>query len=76
MCFFSFVLINKTDLFLQIELFRPYGNLLVIVRIGNIESQVGAANFVFVVCQSIEMAKAIVHDHENLLKTQKKLMLK
>ncbi|CAF3715104.1 unnamed protein product [Rotaria socialis] len=52
------------------ELFRPYGSLL-LVRIGNTGSQVGAANFAFVVCQSIEMAKAIVADHENLLKTQK-----
>ncbi|CAF2680832.1 unnamed protein product [Rotaria sp. Silwood2] len=52
------------------ELFRPYGTLL-LVRIGNTGSQVGAANFAFVVCQSIEMAKAIVADHENLLKTQK-----
>ncbi|CAF1201368.1 unnamed protein product [Adineta steineri] len=52
------------------ELFRPYGSLL-LVRIGNTGSQVGAANFAFVVCQSIEMAKAIVTDHENLMKTQK-----
>ncbi|CAF4331061.1 unnamed protein product, partial [Adineta steineri] len=51
------------------ELFRPYGRLL-LVRIGNTGSQVGAANFAFVVCQSIEMAKAIVADHENLLKNQ------
>ncbi|CAF3511872.1 unnamed protein product [Rotaria sp. Silwood1] len=49
------------------ELFRPYGRLL-LIRIGNTGSQIGAANFAFVVCQSIEMAKAIVADHENLLK--------
>ncbi|CAF1267709.1 unnamed protein product [Rotaria sordida] len=49
------------------ELFRTYGRLL-LVRIGNTGSQIGAANFAFVVCQSIEMAKAIVVDHENLLK--------
>ena len=49
-------------------LFRPYGSLL-LVRIGNTGSQVGAANFAFVVCQSIEMAKAIVADHETFLKT-------
>lgn len=30
----------------------------------------GAANFAFIVCQSIEMAKAIVADHDNLLKNQ------
>ncbi|CAF4729819.1 unnamed protein product [Rotaria sp. Silwood1] len=52
------------------ELFRPYGSLL-LVRIGNTGSQVGAANFAFVVCQSIEMAKAVVADHDNLLKTHK-----
>ncbi|UJR07756.1 hypothetical protein I4U23_012040 [Adineta vaga] len=51
-------------------LFRPYGSLL-LVRIGNTGSQVGAANFAFVVCQSIEMAKAIVADHDTLLKSQK-----
>ncbi|CAF2535759.1 unnamed protein product [Rotaria sp. Silwood2] len=44
---------------------------LLLVRIVNAGSQVGAANFAFVVCQSIEMAKALVADHENLLKTQK-----
>lgn len=48
------------------ELFRPYGNLL-LVRIGNTGSQVGAANFAFVVCQSIEMAQAVVADHEKFL---------
>ncbi|CAF3136453.1 unnamed protein product [Rotaria socialis] len=52
------------------ELFRPYGRLL-LVRIGNTGSQVGAANFAFVVCQSIEMAKAIVSDRESLLKSQR-----
>ncbi|CAF1582254.1 unnamed protein product [Adineta ricciae] len=52
------------------ELFRPYGRLL-LVRIGNTGSQVGAANFAFVVCESIEMAKAIVADHDTLLKNQK-----
>ena len=31
----------------------------------------GAANFAFVVCQSIEMAQAVVADAENLMKTQK-----
>lgn len=41
------------------------------MRIGNTGSQVGAANFAFVVCQSIEMAQAIVADHETLLQTQK-----
>ncbi|CAF2669567.1 unnamed protein product [Rotaria sp. Silwood2] len=50
------------------DLFRSYGRLLV-VRIGNTGSQIGAANFAFVVCQSIEMAKAIVADHENFLKS-------
>ena len=59
------------DLYFKIhELFRPYGKLL-LVRIGNTGSQVGAANFAFVVCQSIEMAKAVVADHINLLNTQK-----
>ncbi|CAF1518712.1 unnamed protein product [Rotaria magnacalcarata] len=52
------------------ELFRPYGRLL-LVRIGNTGSQVGTANFAFVVCQSIEMAKAIVADRESLLKSQR-----
>lgn len=52
------------------ELFRSYGNLLHI-RIGNTGSQVGPANFAFVVCQSIEMAQAIVADREHFLKTQK-----
>jgi hypothetical protein len=32
---------------------------------------VGAANFAFVVCQSIEMAQAVVADREHLLKTQR-----
>ena len=51
-------------------MFRPYGSLL-LVRIGNTGSQVGAANFAFVVCESIEMAQNIVADRERLLKTQK-----
>ena len=40
------------------------------MRIGNTGSQVGAANFAFVVCQSIEMAKAIVADRDGLLQSQ------
>ena len=47
-------------------MFRPYGRLL-LIRIGNTGSQVGAANFAFVVCDSIEMAKAVVADHDNFL---------
>lgn len=45
-------------------MFRPYGRLL-LVRIGNTGSQVGAANFAFCVCQSVDMAKAVVADRES-----------
>lgn len=40
-----------------------------LIRIGNTGTQIGKANFAFVVCQSIEMAKAIITDHETLLKS-------
>ncbi|CAF3999132.1 unnamed protein product [Rotaria sp. Silwood1] len=56
------------------EIFRPYSNLL--LRIGNARSQVSAVNFAFVVCQSIEMAKFIVVDHDNILKMEKMLKIK
>ncbi|CAF4148783.1 unnamed protein product, partial [Rotaria sp. Silwood1] len=50
------------------ETFRPHSKLL--LRIGNAGSQVGAVNFAFVVFESIEMAKAIILDHDNLLKME------
>jgi len=51
-------------------MFRSFGRLL-LVRIGNTGSQVGAANFAFCVCQSVDMAKAVVADRDSFFQKYK-----